>query len=366
MTMLEIILIILLSVLIVAGLVIIILNLKKTPQNDITSQQQALISQLELLKKEITHELELLNQKDKSDIKEELNLFKETITQKVTKDMTDINDKVTKRLQDGFKDSQDLFSNIKERLAIIDTTQKGLEKLATDIGELSGLLADKKQRGLFGEAQLYHILDNVFGENNRILFDKQKKLSNGSMVDAIVYAPEGIGHIPVDSKFSLENYLIMIDANKGQDERNQATKNFKGNIRKHIDDIANKYIIQGETADQAIMFIPSEAVFSEIHANNPDLIEYAQKKKVWITSSTTLVYMLMMVLVIASNIEKEKNAEKIVKELENLYADFKRFFDRWLRVINTMKSVQKALDDMDITVNKLNNKVYKIEQSSFD
>src|SRR5690606_22770731 len=319
--------VVLVFVLILMG-VLIFLLVKKPKSTDDEARiryQQELVTKIEHLRNEFAKELELVNTKSKGEIKDELDKFKDYLTHKVTTDVTSINEKVERRLTEGFKTTQELFDGIKERLTVIDTTQKNIEKLSTNVDELSGLLSDKKLRGLYGEAQLYNILNNVFGEGNKVLYEQQKKLSNGTMVDAIIYGPEGVCNIPIDSKFSLENYLLMNDDKASQDERNQAQKDFKTNIKKHIDDISSKYILKGETADQAIMFIPSESVFAEIHAKYPDLIEYAQKRLVWITSPTTLVYMLTMIIVIASNIDREKNAERMLKELEGLYKDFRLF-----------------------------------------
>ncbi|MBN3491043.1 DNA recombination protein RmuC [Acholeplasma equirhinis] len=359
---------VLVLVLILMG-VLIFLLVKKPKSTDDEARiryQQELVTKIEHLRNEFAKELELVNAKSKGEIKDELDKFKDYLTHKVTTDVTSINEKVERRLTEGFKTTQELFNGIKERLTVIDTTQKNIEKLSTNVDELSGLLSDKKLRGLYGEAQLYNILNNVFGEGNKVLYEQQKKLSNGTMVDAIIYGPEGVGNIPIDSKFSLENYLLMNDDKASQDERNQAQKDFKTNIKKHIDDISSKYILKGETADQAIMFIPSESVFAEIHAKYPDLIEFAQKRLVWITSPTTLVYMLTMIIVIASNIDREKNAERMLKELEGLYKDFRLFFERWDEVKKAIDKMNKVADDLEKPMERLNKKVYQIEKSDFD
>src|SRR5690606_19601219 len=182
------------------------------------------------------------------------------------------------------------------------------------------------------------------------------------MVDAIIFAHDGIGKIPVDSKFPLENYLVINNPDSSKDEVEQATKDFKTNIKKHIDDISSKYIIKQETSDQAIMFVPSEAVFAEIHAKYPELIEYAQRKHVWLTSPTTLVYMLTMLMVMSANIEREKNADRMLKELQGLFDDFSRLFTRWDKMKTTIDNLVKTKESLDISVDKLNKKVYQIEQ----
>ncbi len=349
--------------------VIILLIKKSTHHEDIelkSRNQQELISKIEHLKLDLAKEVELINSKSSGDFRQELNNFKETISSKVNLDMNSINEKVEKRLTDGFKSTNELFNDIAKRLVIIDETQKNIEKLSTNVDELSGLLSDKKLRGMYGEAQLYNILNNVFGEGNQMLYEQQKKLSNQMIVDAIIYGPSGVGNIPIDSKFSLENYILMNDDKASIDSRNQAAKDFKINIKKHIDDIASKYIVIGETADQAIMFIPSEAVFFEIHARHSELIEYAIKKHVWMTSPTTLVYMLTLIIIMASNVLREKNAIQMLKELQGLFDDFKRLFIRFEDVKSALKKLNLMVESLDIPLNKLDKKVYNIKNSDFD
>lgn len=371
MDYLEIILITITSILIITLIILIYALLKKSDKtpNDLESRiknQQELLNKIENIKFEVSKELELINTKSKSEIKDELNSFKDVITSKVSSDMTQINEKVEKRLTEGFKTSKELFDEVAKKLTVIDTTQRNIEKLSTNVDELARLLSDKKLRGMYGEAQLYSILNNIFGETNTDLYEQQFKLSNGSIVDAIVFGPDSVGNIPIDSKFSLENYLLMNNHEASQDERNQAAKDFKINIKKHIDDIASKYIIKTETSDQAIMFIPSEAIFAEIHAKYPELIEYSQNKHVWITSPTTLVYMLTMILVIASNVQREKNAEKMLKELQSLFNDFELFFRRWDEVKKAVDKLNSTSEALDKPMNRLNKKVYKIESSNFE
>lgn len=351
-------------------LIMVVFYIKKSPKSsDIelkSRNQQELISKIDHLSINLSKEVELINNKSNSEFKNELNQFKEVLSTKVNFDMNQINDKVEKRLSDGFKSTSEIFNDIAKRLIIIDEAQKNIEKVSHNIDELSSLLSDKKQRGLYGEAQLYNILNNVFGENNKVLFEQQKKLSNQTMVDAVIHGPSGIGMIGIDSKFSLENYILMNDDKASMDVKNQATKDFKLNIKKHIDDIASKYIIVGETADQAIMFIPSESIFTEINAKHADLIQYAIKKHVWITSPTTLVYMLMMILVLSSNVLREKNSAMMIKELQALFEDFKRLFSRFEELKSSVKKLNTSVESLEIPMHKLDKKVFKIKNSEFD
>ena len=132
--------------------------------------------------------------------------------------------------------------NILERLSRIDEAQKKIDSLSTNIVSLQDVLTDKKSRGTFGEVQLNHILSVVFGEKNNKIFELQKKLNNSAVADAVLYIPEPVGMLCIDSKFPLENYQRMIDMNNPDSARKQYTKDFKANVKKHINDISTKYI----------------------------------------------------------------------------------------------------------------------------
>ena len=189
-----------------------------------------------------------------------------------------------------------------ERLSKIDEAQKKIEGLSTDIVSLQSILTDKKSRGIFGEVNLKHILVNVFGEKNDKLYQLQCALPNHTIADCVLYAPEPLGTIAIDSKFPLENYQMMVDKKLSQTERAMHEKQFKLDVKKHIDAISSKYIIDGVTADQAIMFLPAEAIFAEMNAYHNDLIDYAYKRHVWITSPTTLISTLSVIQMIIKNI----------------------------------------------------------------
>ena len=223
-----------------------------------------------------------------------------------------INEKVNERLEENFNKTNKTFINILERLSKIDEAQKKIDNLSGDIVSLQSILTDKKSRGIFGEVNLKHILSNVFGEQNDKIYQLQHSLPNNTIVDAIVFAPEPLGKVGIDSKFPLENYQLMVDKNNSIIERQKYEKQFKIDVKKHIDAISQKYIIQGITANQAIMFLPAEAIFAEINAYHNDIVEYAYKKNVWITSPTTLMATLTTIQVILRNVERDKtNNEKL-------------------------------------------------------
>ena len=196
-------------------------------------------------------------------------------------------------------------------------------------------------------------MENVFGENNKKIYQLQYPFSNGTIVDCALFAPEPLGLIGIDSKFPLENYTRMVDKNLSVLERESATKLFKSDVKKHIDAIASKYIIPGVTSDQAILFLPAEAIFAEINAYHQDLIEYAYKRRVWLTSPTTLISTLTTIQVIIMNMERDKYARVIHKELKLLDEEFKRYKDRWDKLSRSIETVGKDVKEIHTTTEKI-------------
>ena len=277
-----------------------------------------------------------------------------------------INDKVNDRLDQSFNKTNETFQNILMRLAKIDEAQKKIETLSTDIVSLQTLLTDKKSRGTYGEVQLYQILVSVFGENNNRLYQTQYRLSNGTIVDAILFAPTPLGNLPIDSKFPLENYQKMMDRSLLELERQTAMKHFKQDVKKHIDDIAIKYITPEETSDQAILFLPAEAIFAEINAYHIDLIEYAQQRRVWLVSPTTLMSTLTTIQVILNNLERDRHALVIQQELNKLGDEFKRYKERWDKLSKHIDTVSKDVKEIHITTEKIGTRFDSISNVELD
>ena len=264
-----------------------------------------------------------------------------------------INEKVNERIDQNFDKTNKTFNNILERLTKIDEAQKKIDSLSTEIVSLQSVLTDKKTRGIFGEVNLNYILSSVFGENNKNIYDLQHVMSNGSIADSILFAPEPLGTICIDSKFPLENYQRMTDRSLTNSEREMATKLFKNDVKKHIDAISSKYIIAGETANEAIMFLPAEAIFAEINAYHPELLQYSYEKKVWITSPTTLMSTLTIIQMILKNMERDKYAQVIHVELNRLSVEFKKYRERWDKLSRSIDTVTKDIKDINITTEKI-------------
>ena len=273
-----------------------------------------------------------------------------------------INDKVNERLDENFEKTNKTFTNVLERLSKIDEAQKKIDTLSGDIVSLQGVLTDKKTRGVFGEVNLENILSNVFGKNNTKVYQMQYTFNNGTIADSVLFTPEPLGTIAIDSKFPLEHYQIMVDRKNSAEVRNQAEKMFKTDMKKHIDAISSKYIIPGVTSDQAILFLPAEAIFAEVNAYHTDLLEYAYKKRVWITSPTTLISTLTTIQIIIKNIERDKFAKVIHSELRLLDDEFKRYKDRWDKLYRSIETVSKDVKDIHTTTDKITKRFNSINQ----
>lgn len=298
----------------------------------------------------------------KDNLENGLNNKFDNLNQKLEGRLNLISDNVNKRLDTNLEKSNQTFTNIIARLATIDNAQKKIENLSQDIVSLQSVLTDKKTRGIFGEVNLHHILSNVFGENNEKLYKEQYKLKNGYIADAILFAPLPLGTICIDSKFPLENYERMVDKNLSLEERKTYEKNFKTDFKKHIDAISMKYIEIEETSDQAIMFLPAEAIFAEVNAYHHDLLEYGAKRKVWITSPTTLISTLTIIEMIFKNIERDKYTSIIHEELNKLGNDFRLYRERWDKLSRSIETVSKDAEQVNITTEKISKKFDNISQ----
>ena len=293
--------------------------------------------------------------KFKFDLNKVIAMDFEVMNQTIEKRMNQINDKVNEKIDKNFEKTNKTFNDVLTRLTKIDEAQKNIDDLSKDIINLQSVLTDKKSRGTFGEVNLNYILTSVFGEK-KVVYDIQHKMPNGSIADAILFAPEPLGTICIDSKFPLENYERMTDKTLSKAERELAEKMFKTDVKKHIDAIGDKYIINGVTSDEAIMFMPAEAVFAELNAYHPALLKYAYERKVWICGPTTLMSTLSTIGMILKNIERDKYTQVIHDELNKLGVEFKRYKDRWDKLSRSIDTVSNEVKDIHTTTDKISKK----------
>ena len=297
----------------------------------------------------------------RNDLSKSLTEDFDKLENKVERRLILINEKVNERLDENFNKTNKTFTNVLERLSKIDEAQKKIENLSGDIVSLQSILTDKKTRGIFGEINLKHIMNNVFGENDKI-YQMQYKFNNDTIADCVLFAPEPLGVIAIDSKFPLENYQNMVDKTKDNTRRKEYEKLFRIDMKKHIDAISSKYIIPNVTSDQAILFLPAEAIFAEVNAYHSDIIEYAYKKRVWITSPTTLISTLTTIQIIIKNIERDKYTSVIHNELRLLSDEFNRYKDRWDKLYRSIETVSKDVKDIHVTTDKITKRFNAINQ----
>jgi len=283
----------------------------------------------------------------------DLNKDFENLILNIERKLSNINDLVNERLDKNFEKSNKTFMDVLSRLSKIDEAQKKIDDLSIDIISLQSVLTDKKTRGTFGEVNLEYILNNAFGSSASGIYKTQYKFNSGHIVDALLFAPAPLGTISIDSKFPLENYQKMTDRTKSKEERMLAEKQFVLDVKKHINDIKEKYIVPGVTSNEAIMFLPAEAIFAEIHAYHQELITYAYNNNVWITGPTTLISTLSTISMIVKNIERDKYAKIIHEELNKLSVEFMRYKDRWDKLSRNIKAVNTTVDEITTTTDKI-------------
>lgn len=324
--------------------------------------QHVLTQQLVSVNEKMTKELVGMKEK----MNQDMVMMNEKITKSMQDKLNEISDRVRENLDQGFKKTNETFNSVIERLAKIDEAQKKIESLSTNVVSLQDVLTDKKSRGIFGEVQLHQILSSVFGEKNDNVYQLQYSLGNGLICDSIIFMPGQMGNIVVDSKFPLENYRKMIDLNFTEIERKEFTKEFKNNVKKHINDISEKYIIPGVTTDQAILFLPAEAIFAEINAYHHDIISHAQTKRVWLVSPTTFMATLTTIQVVIQNVERSKYTSVIHQELNRLGEEFGRYRDRWDKLSQHIDTVSKDVKDIHTTTGKISSRFEQISNVQID
>ncbi len=280
------------------------------------------------------------------------------LNETVAEHLKNISGQVEKRLSEGFEKTTATFNAIIQRLSLIDEAQKKITELSTNVVSLQAILSDKSSRGAFGEVQLSAIIRNFLPENH---FSLQHSLSNGKRVDCLLFLPQPTGNMAIDAKFPLENYQQM-DLLSAQDPyRKSAETRFRQDLKKHISDIAEKYIIPGETAEGAVLFLPAEAIFAEIHAHFPDIVEFAQRKQVWMVSPTTLMAILTTARAVIKDQATREQVHIIQQHLRALGNDFNRFQGRMDSLAKHMEQANKDVMEVHISARKITGHFKKIE-----
>ncbi len=290
---------------------------------------------------------------------EELGRRMEALTESTDSKLHEISGQVDRRLSEGFEKTTATFTDVVKRLALIDEAQKKITELSTNVVGLQEVLADRSARGIFGEVQLNALVRNVLPESS---FKLQETLSNGNRVDCLLLLPGPTGNVPIDSKFPLENYRRKTNTELPAEERKAAEGAFSKDIRKHIEDIAERYIHPPETSDGAMMFIPAEAVFAEIHGSHPDLVEEAYNKRVWMASPTTLMAVLTTARAVIKDAATREQVHIIRDHLARLGRDFGRFQRRMDNLKRHIDQAQEDVGEVHTSAQKITSRFGKIER----
>ncbi|MDW8469139.1 MAG: DNA recombination protein RmuC [Burkholderiales bacterium] len=302
------------------------------------------------------HRLELSVGKSLGETAEKLNA-------RIEARLEQISGRVGERLEEGFRRTNETFVSVRERLAAIDEAQKKIETLAGSVVSLQELLGDKRARGAFGEVQLEALVRNVLPPQ---AFEMQATLSNGARADCVLRLPPPTGLVAVDAKFPLENYHRMFDPEADDASRAAAQRQFRADVKKHVEDIARKYIVPGETAEGAVMFVPAEAVFAEIHAYHPEVVEYAIARRVWIVSPTTLMAVLNTARAVLKDVETRRQVHAIREALARLGQDFRRFEERMRKLADHIRLAHQDAEDVQTSSRRIAQQFQKIEAAQLE
>jgi len=328
--------------------------LERRHAETLESQQRLLRETLESLLLQVAEAL----RRNSQDLGERL----EGLTQSTEQRLGQISMQVQSQLNAGFAKTTDTFNRVLTHLTRIDEAQKKITELSSNVISLQEILADKRSRGAFGEVQLNSLVQNLMPKAS---YAFQHTLEDGARVDCILFLPEPTGKVAIDAKFPLESYQRMTDLASGDTVRAAAGAQFRRDIRRHIRDIAEKYIRAGETSDGAVMFIPAEAVFAEIHAHFPDLVEEAHRRRVWLVSPTTMMAILTTARAVIKDAATRDQVHVIQKHLHDLAGEFQRFQLRMDNLARHIRQASKDVDDVNLSARKISGRFRRIEQVDF-
>ncbi len=282
----------------------------------------------------------------------------QSLTEEIRTHLQSLTQQVNHRLTEGFEKTSSTFIDVVKRLTIIDEAQKKITELSTHVVSLQDILVDKRARGAFGEVQLAALIANMIPASH---YSLQYTLSNQKRADCILFLPEPTGNVVIDAKFPLETYQRLMNSDPTSIERKSLQQQFRQDLQKHIKDIAEKYIIPNETTDGAVMFIPAEAIFAEVHSNYPEVIAMAQRMKVWLVSPSTLMAVLTTARAVLKDDATRKQVHIIQKHLHALADDFQRFEKRMDKLTKHIDLAHQDVNEVNTSAKKISQRFQKIE-----
>ena len=370
--------------LLVLGFLVFRLSKKETTIDTSVSDKElgALSQQIKSLEEVLKKDIELSLSKEMLQVNEtnnqKLERFQANIIEQMTKrfeainlqlgeKMKEINQKVEDKLKEGFQGTSETMAQVRERLKVIDEAQKNMESLSKDVVSLRSIMEGNQTRGAYGEYQLNMVLHNVFGDTVGCYQEQYtiKKVKDGDDVraDAVVFMPEPNKMICVDSKFPFQDYERLMKE-ESEENKEEFKRAFAAAVKKHITVIKDKYIVEGKTAPEALMFIPNDGVFAYIHQELLDVVDYAREKRVILTSPSTLPAILVTINMVRIEAERAKNVKEISKQLDFLGRQFTMFSKEWDTFSKQLETASKSREKLDTRVSRITNKFDAISTNS--
>ncbi len=297
------------------------------------------------------------NQQEQSKIAQAINEQKLAVLKIMDEKLLAVTKSVGEGLQQNTVKTTETLTDLRERLAKIDVAQQKISSLSEQVVSLQEVLSNKQARGAFGEIQLNDLVTSILPPS---AYEFQAVLSNSKRADCLLRLPNPPGSIVIDAKFPLESYSALRAASSDR-EKVEANRFFRASVLKHIKDISEKYIVSGETAESALMFLPSEAVYAELHANFTDVVEVSYRAKVWIVSPTTLMATLNTVRAVLKDAKMREQAGIIQKEVGILVEDISRLDSRIDNLSKHFKMANEDVEGIKISSSKIGRRIQKIE-----
>ena len=317
--------------------------------------QEQLLAQMRDIREQIAQYMSQQNQS--------LSLHLQSMSKDTQQHLSNMTNLMQTKLNEGFEKTSSTFNDVLKRLVMIDEAQKKISELSTHVVSLQDILVDKRSRGAFGEIQLQTLIANMLPSQH---YHLQYTLSNQKRADCILMLPPPTGNIVIDAKFPLENFQKLMQTSPTSAERKAYQSQFRQDIQKHIKDIAEKYILPPETAEGALMFIPAEAIFAEIHSNYPELIELSQRLNVWLVSPSTLMAVLTTAKAVLKDDATKQQVHIIQRHLHALAQDFQRFDKRMDKLSKHIDQAHQDMNDVQISAKKITQQFQKIEAAEFN
>ncbi len=291
-------------------------------------------------------------------VAERLQAQERVLTRNLEQRLADFGKRVGDRLQEQTTQATKSLTDLRERLAVIDAAQKNITELSSQVVGLQDILANKQARGAFGEIQMQDLVQATLPPS---AYSFQAALNGGTRVDCLLLLPNPPGPIALDAKFPLESYRALREA-KDEAATAQARRQFSTAVRTHVRSIAEKYIVAGETADSALMFLPSEAVYAELHANFPNVVDECFRARVWVVSPTTLMATLTTVRAILKDVRLREQSHLIQAELHRLMDDVGRLDERVGKLQRHFEQAGEDVRQIRITTEKVGKRAERIEE----